>query len=480
MKVAVIIPCHNYARYLGECLDSVLSQTRVPDEIIVVDDASTDNCRQIAESRKNVKYIRVNEHNEMRARLLGMQAVSGEILCFLDADDRLPENYLATGIQQFREQTGIVYSDIANFGNNTVYRRLSYDPSRIHHTNTLHAGCLVRRAALEATMALEQDVSGQSAEDWTTWLRVIEAGWQVAKNPTPYHYRQHGESQTATATDQRKARKGYYQSTLKSSERITLFVPLSGRWRCMGKFQAWLENLTFPKSKISLILMDTSGSERFGQAVRRWISTSGYSDVRYCQFDLLLDAGLADFNRRIEVNRRKVQLAASRIYTKMKQMIDTEYVLIVEDDVIPPVTVCEDLLSCLSHTVASVSGAYKSRYHNAYLAWSLDGRHLRGGRGIEQVGGTGFGCLLLRKSILDKSTITHIGPTRDYDPNFFDWLSRYDGGRFQSLINWDCECEHLEDERKQIASDLQSVHEVFAYGSPLIGAGGLVCEGQTI
>src|ERR1035437_9389789 len=61
--VAAIIPCHNYGRFLRQCLDSVATQTRPFDEVIIVDDDSSDDTPQIAQElckdRPGWKYLRV-------------------------------------------------------------------------------------------------------------------------------------------------------------------------------------------------------------------------------------------------------------------------------------------------------------------------------------------------------------------------------------------------------------------------------------
>ena len=96
--VSVVIPMYNAERYIVECLDSVLAQTLQDFEVVLVNDCSTDNCRQVAESclEKFGGRLKIydNEKN-CRAggtRNNGLRYATGEYVFFLDADDLiLPE-----------------------------------------------------------------------------------------------------------------------------------------------------------------------------------------------------------------------------------------------------------------------------------------------------------------------------------------------------------------------------------------------------
>ena len=88
--VSVVIPCHNHAKYLGEAIDSVCSQSYAYKEIIVVDDGSTEDIISICEKYPSqVKYVRVEKVGLAAARNIGVQHSTGSYLVFLDADDVL-------------------------------------------------------------------------------------------------------------------------------------------------------------------------------------------------------------------------------------------------------------------------------------------------------------------------------------------------------------------------------------------------------
>jgi glycosyltransferase involved in cell wall biosynthesis len=91
--VSVVIPCYNGARFLRATLGSVLAQTHLSCEVIVVDDGSTDDSAGVAESfGPPVRVIRQPNQGESVARNRGIDEAQGEWIAFLDADDVwLPE-----------------------------------------------------------------------------------------------------------------------------------------------------------------------------------------------------------------------------------------------------------------------------------------------------------------------------------------------------------------------------------------------------
>src|SRR5215212_9338337 len=99
--VSVIIPCYNQAHFLGEAIESVLSQSYKNFEIIVVDDGSSDNTSEVASSYEEVRLVRQENRGLSAARNAGITHSEGEYLVFLDADDRLLPKALEAGLECF-------------------------------------------------------------------------------------------------------------------------------------------------------------------------------------------------------------------------------------------------------------------------------------------------------------------------------------------------------------------------------------------
>jgi glycosyltransferase involved in cell wall biosynthesis len=88
MRVSVIVPCFNTARYLAECLTSACRQSPAPFEVIVVDDGSTDDSAAIAEAfGPPVRCLRTAHSGVSTTRNQGIAATAGDVIAFLDADD---------------------------------------------------------------------------------------------------------------------------------------------------------------------------------------------------------------------------------------------------------------------------------------------------------------------------------------------------------------------------------------------------------
>ncbi|MFA7615942.1 MAG: glycosyltransferase family 2 protein [Weeksellaceae bacterium] len=97
MKLSVIIPVYNSEKYLDKCIDSVLSQSFIDFELLLINDGSTDNsgniCDEYAQKDKRVKVFHQQNKGVSTARNIGIEKSNGEWLTFIDSDDWIEENY---------------------------------------------------------------------------------------------------------------------------------------------------------------------------------------------------------------------------------------------------------------------------------------------------------------------------------------------------------------------------------------------------
>lgn len=120
--VSIIIPAFNAQEFISYTLESVRAQTYKNIEIIVIDDGSTDQTRQIVQSYGHgIRYHYIeNSGGAAVPRNVGIQQSSGDFLCFLDADDIMPSDRIATQLDCMMRhpEVALVFSDYHDFSNN--------------------------------------------------------------------------------------------------------------------------------------------------------------------------------------------------------------------------------------------------------------------------------------------------------------------------------------------------------------------------
>ncbi|WP_051207852.1 glycosyltransferase family 2 protein [Butyrivibrio sp. AE3006] len=96
--ISIIVPVYNVEKYLKECLDSILAQKYENFEVILIDDGSKDNsgciCDEYAQKDNRIKVIHQENKGLAGARNTGLDAASGEYICFVDSDDKISNSYL--------------------------------------------------------------------------------------------------------------------------------------------------------------------------------------------------------------------------------------------------------------------------------------------------------------------------------------------------------------------------------------------------
>ena len=204
MSISVVIPCYNVERFVGQAIESALSQSRAPDEIVVVDDGSTDKSAQIAASfGGRVRLIQCAHRGVSAARNVGVSAARGDLIAWLDADDIWEPCKLEVQVPRFADPSvGLVYGQRSLIG----YRR-SDAPWPVNMPEgdvfeQLYFWCfintpsvVVRRQALIDAGGFDEDLP--IAEDFDAWLRVAISWKFAAVAGITFRYRRRKGQQTA-------------------------------------------------------------------------------------------------------------------------------------------------------------------------------------------------------------------------------------------------------------------------------------------
>ncbi|SEB47946.1 glycosyltransferase family A protein [Terriglobus roseus] len=184
MRVSVVIPAYNAEPYLHECLSSVLTQTHPVEEVIVIDDGSTDRTRSIAESFGSpVRLLQQKQGGPARARNLGVKEARGEWIAFLDADDLwLPDKVrkqlsaLAAAPEAVLCYTGLLALKLDGSRVAVQAPSLSHVDAMLSLTNVgiPPSAVMLRRETLLQVGGFSDVQKG--CEDWDLWFRLRKVG----------------------------------------------------------------------------------------------------------------------------------------------------------------------------------------------------------------------------------------------------------------------------------------------------------------
>lgn len=196
LLITAVIPLYNGAPFIREAIQSILGQILVPDEIIVVDDGSTDAGPDIVADMARHHPIRIltkTNGGQSSARNLGVDHANGDLIAFLDQDDIWYPDHLAKLVKPFLQrrtvELGWSYSDLdeINEAGEMISRELLKTSSALHPKRNLVA-CLTRdmfilptaslisRQAFKAIGGFNEQLSGYEDDD--LFLRLFQAGYE--------------------------------------------------------------------------------------------------------------------------------------------------------------------------------------------------------------------------------------------------------------------------------------------------------------
>lgn len=230
--VSVVMPVYNGALYLKEAIDSIITQTHINLELIIINDGSTDNSEEIILSYNDprIHYV-VNEKNSGICVTLnkGLDAARGKYIARMDCDDISVPERLQNQVEYMEQNPsiGIIGSDIIVFGEGIEERLFTFEHDRncckaglIFHTCFAHPVVMIRKNLLD-TYDLRYDDEYRGLEDFELWYRISKyAG--LANLPYPLlYYRKHKSQETQNVSSKVKAKLKEFLS-----ERVSEYVAL--------------------------------------------------------------------------------------------------------------------------------------------------------------------------------------------------------------------------------------------------------------
>ena len=230
MLISAIIPNYNHTRYLQHRIDSVLLQSRKPDEIIILDDCSTDNSMAIIEAEvalhPTIKFIRntVNSGNTFKQWNKGVELAKGDFIWMAESDDvaeteflyELEKTLLANPKAvlaycqskklNFDGQVTGSWQDFTNtmVGGNLFHTDFVMDGQSYLQQFLIHRNTIPNASSVLFSKKVFENIGGSDERlktnaDWLLWLRMTQFGKIAFVSKTYNQFRYHGESVIAKA-----------------------------------------------------------------------------------------------------------------------------------------------------------------------------------------------------------------------------------------------------------------------------------------
>jgi glycosyltransferase involved in cell wall biosynthesis len=209
-RVSIVIPAYNAGSLIVEALESVFEQTYQDFEIIIVDDASTDDSYELlGPYLSRIRFVRQEHAGSAVARNRGVLSSTGELIAFLDADDL----WLPTKLQKQIEYLGnnpdciLVYADFTKSdtgGDGPLSALMSREHWQVGaefesllRQNFVHtSSVIVRKDALSESGLFDPVLT--NAQDWDLWIRLASVGKFGFIDEVLSHYRMHGNQSVNT------------------------------------------------------------------------------------------------------------------------------------------------------------------------------------------------------------------------------------------------------------------------------------------
>lgn len=459
---ACVVTCHNYGRFLAQCLDSILAQSLPFAAVVVVDDASDDDTAEICEryALRGVRYFRVECRNFTAARRSGLALLPRpRFVLFVDADNWLsPEFHAALRAEMRDPRIGVVYPTKARHTEAGAWYRddaAAFDYHALRRRNFADACSLIRFEAYEQAGGWDDN---DGLTDWLLWLRVTRSGWTMKHAPAArLNYRDHGENMNR----QRRAAGRDLVASVDVMRRgmvVTIVTLFSGREWMLDRFAAMLAALEWRKENLRIVAIDNANRAEFSRRLRVALESTGIPFVIIESASRVSDdltaSEFADDAPARSANNYALSEHLARLYALARENMPaaTDLVWCLEDDITPPATALFDLCAGLyQHPKAAVvSGSVLSRFRNGLLAWSGSFAHPSSVPTAPASGqympvlASGFMCSLFRRDVWDKLVFR---PSPHWDSRrhpYYDWAAAAEVARFGRdwLLSGSVRCGH--------------------------------------
>lgn len=221
MKISAVIPAYNAQEYIEQSIASLIRQSQAVQEIIIIDDGSSDDTLNIVTDlqRTHEKIVLLQQANQgaSAARNTGLKRAQGDWILFLDADDECAPTLIETYtrfLQENADRYCAVYSEAVQvdetgeaisgaFKGYGLHGQEGFAQMLLRNPIISPSGCLVKKAVLEEMNGF--DTSIKYVEDVDFWLRVLLSGNSIGHVPEPLSLiRRHASNTTSSMESTRQ------------------------------------------------------------------------------------------------------------------------------------------------------------------------------------------------------------------------------------------------------------------------------------
>lgn len=328
--ISVIIPAYNIEKYIGECLISIINQTYENLQIIVIDDGSIDNtrniCDKIAKTDKRIKIIHQSNQGVVSARINGIKIAAGEFVSFIDGDDWIePETYsfmienlvdsdlISIGV--FREiKSGYSVEKMDEFPEgkyegsslDKIFSKLIYE-EKSHSVQPLTPWLCNKlfKTDLIRNILLEEDTSLQYGEDSVILYQyLLQSNSLKICHKSLYHYRYRNDSAIHKvdiyALDKIAVTYRALESVIRKFDKKYCLLQQLQKWFVVGAVNAINERMGFSShihipryildvdnlkdNKVILYAAGRVGQDYYRQLIDRKVTVLAWVDKNYRNF----------------------------------------------------------------------------------------------------------------------------------------------------------------------------------------------------
>jgi glycosyltransferase involved in cell wall biosynthesis len=370
-RVAAVVTCHNYGRYLQQCLESIIGQTRSFDEVVVVCDRCSDDsariARQWAQGRAGWTVLVTDLGMGPKARNAGVAMTTADFLSFVDADNWLEPGFVERLMPAFcNARVGLAYPRLLMVdelgrpnGNASHAREFDYDALRVK--NYIDTCAISRRECWSRVGGWKHH---QFLDDWIYALELTRAGWDCQfVDDVLANYRQHAAQTTATH-DYQTSR----WEAMRDGMELAVVTPFAGRRWALRRYWEALARLDWPAERLRVVAVDNSGDKRFGKELRARLADCKARYRSYVELPTEHANGVSaaklagDAELRMQIADATSQALVPLWQTAAGELGTADLVLTWEDDIEPPEGAVRELLWGLDDDVAGVSGLVRLRY----------------------------------------------------------------------------------------------------------------------